>query len=234
MAGIDSYTKLMLHMDGSDASTTFTDSSLTPKTVTANGNAQIDTAQSVFGGASGLLDGSDYLTVPDSDDWHWGSGDWTIDFRVRFNSESVYDTFLSQWPGGGNYGILLAQYANTNTFYLFASSDGTAFTICSVTWNPSTATWYHVAIVRTGNVVKFFIDGTQIGTNQTLTGSIFNSTATLNIGRTEAGDQHYFDGWLDEFRISKGIARWTSNFTPPTEAYSLESTTKSLMLLGVG
>lgn len=223
--GIDSYTKLMLHCDGADGSTTITDSSYSAHTVTAVNDAQIDTAQSVFGGASLLLDGTDYITVPDSDDWSWGSGDWTIDFRVRFNSESAYDTFFSQWPGAGNYGILLAQDATTNTVYLFASSNGTAYTTCSAPWNPTTGTWYHFAVVRTGDVVKFFVNGAQIGTNQTLTGSLFNSTATLNIGRIEVGNQHYFDGWIDEFRVSKGIARWTSNFTPPTSAYSEVSAT---------
>jgi len=78
MAVDDSYTKLLLHMDGADGSTTFTDEA--GHTVTANGNAQIDTAQNVFGGASGLFDGSSgYLTVPDSEDWNFGTGDFTFD-----------------------------------------------------------------------------------------------------------------------------------------------------------
>src|SRR3990167_5305793 len=78
---------LMLHMDGTDGATTFTDSSDNAKTMTAVGNAQIDTAQSKFGGASGLFDGTgDWLTTPDSTDWDLGTGDFTIDFWIRFSS----------------------------------------------------------------------------------------------------------------------------------------------------
>src|SRR3989338_6322305 len=85
----DSYTKLMLHMEGADAGTTFTDTETTPKAVTANGNAQIDTAQSKFGGASGLFDGAgDYLTIPSSSAFDFGTGNFTIDFWVRLASNS--------------------------------------------------------------------------------------------------------------------------------------------------
>jgi hypothetical protein len=83
-AGIDAYTVLMLHMDGVDTCTHFLDSELTPKAVTAVGNAQIDTAQSKFGNASALFDGAgDYLSVPDSADWAFGTGAFTIDFWTQ-------------------------------------------------------------------------------------------------------------------------------------------------------
>ena len=73
MAVDDGYTVALLHMDGADTSTTFTDES--GKTWTANGNAQIDTAQSVFGGASGLFDGTgDYLSASDHADWQLDGG----------------------------------------------------------------------------------------------------------------------------------------------------------------
>jgi hypothetical protein len=72
----------------------------TAKSVTANGNAHITTAQSVFGGASGAFNGvNSYLTTPDSPDWYFGAGDFTIDFRVRFNAlpgNTGWATFVSQ------------------------------------------------------------------------------------------------------------------------------------------
>lgn len=233
MAGIDSYTKLMLHMDGVDGSTTFTDSELTPKTVTANGNAQIDTAQSVFGGASGLFDGSgDYLSTPDSSDFALGSGEWTFDMRLRFNSRGAFNTIASQWPASaGQYNFILT-VANTNLLYFFYSTNGTSVSSISVTWNPSTATWYHLAVVRTGNVVKFFVDGTQVGTDQSFNVTLFDSSSDFIIATNQT---NYFDGWMDEFRFSKGIARWTANFTPPTSAYSVDSTgPRKMCLLGCG
>ncbi|MDI6787615.1 MAG: hypothetical protein QME51_04520, partial [Planctomycetota bacterium] len=80
----DAYTKALLHFDGTDASTTFIDES--GKIWTRYGNAQIDTAQSKFGGASGLFDGAgDYITTPDHNDFNLGSGNFTVDLRVRFN-----------------------------------------------------------------------------------------------------------------------------------------------------
>ena len=82
MAVDDSYTKLLIHCDGADASTTFTDES--GKTITTVGNAQVDTAYKVFGTGSLLLDGTgDALTLDDSEDWNFGSGDFTVDFRVK-------------------------------------------------------------------------------------------------------------------------------------------------------
>ena len=83
MAVDDAYTKSLLHFDGTDASTTFTDES--GKTWTAHGNAQIDTAQSVFGGASGYFDGSgDYITTPDRADFDFDGQQFTSDEAANF------------------------------------------------------------------------------------------------------------------------------------------------------
>ena len=96
----DSYTKALLHFDGADTSTTITDES--GKTWTPAGTAQIDTAQYKWT-SSLLLDGnSDYISTPDHDDFNVGSGDFTIDFWVRFNSV----------PGAGGYSCFFAQRTN--------------------------------------------------------------------------------------------------------------------------
>lgn len=215
MAGIDAYTMLMLHCDGTDTSTTFTDSSTNQvaKTQTANGNAQIDTAQSKFGGASGLFDGTgDYLTTPDSADFNYGTGDFTIDFWVRFNTRTGDDTFYDR---NATVRILLGIFGGNLYFYIGG-------VVLSNAWTPSLATWYHVAFVRSGTSCWTFVDGTIFGGPATNSSNI-TGAATLFIGANlEAGDG--FDGWFDELRISKGIARWTANFTPPTEAYSEPST----------
>jgi hypothetical protein len=219
--GNDSFTKLLLHMDGADASTTFTDSSASAHTVTANGNAQIDTAQSKFGGASGLFDGTgDVLTTPDSTDWTFGSGDFTVDCWFRINAEQGTRRFifcqsgpLAQ-PTDMSIGV---EVSAANVLHAFLS-DGTAFTTITGTTGLSTATWYHMAFVRSGNTLTLYLAGTSEGT-ASFTASVFDATATWQIGELAA---YGFDwnGWIDEFRVSKGIARWTANFTPPTAAYS--------------
>jgi len=219
MAVDDSYTESLLHMDGADASTTFTDES--GKTVTANGNVQIDTAQSKFGGASGLFDGTgDYLSLSDSADWYFATGDFTIDFWVRFNSLANNQAFYNQYVDGNNEARLF--WVTTNLLVFQNYTGGVATIDVQKSWTPSTGTWYHVALVRSGNDFKFFIDGTQIGTTVTDSSEVTNFSAGIEIGRSDAGASN-LNGWLDEFRISKGIARWTANFTPPTSPYGLSS-----------
>lgn len=212
MPGIDANTVLLLHMNGSDASTTFTDSALTPKTMTAFGNSQIDTAQSKFGGACGLFDGAgDYISTGDSSDWNFGNGDFTLDFWARFNVISGSNT-CSIYQGTSSPNFWEFGFSSTS-LYFSASA-----TTVSVSWSPSTATWYHVACVRTGNNIMFFIDGTQQGATQAWSTTVSDYAGGLLIGSGNAPQE--FNGWIDELRISKGIARWTSNFTPPTEEYS--------------
>lgn len=225
MSGIDSYTKLMLHMDGADASTTFTDSSLSPKTVTRYGNAQIDTAQSKFGGASGLFDGTgDYLSVPDSDDWYFGTGDFTIDFWVRFNAlpgAGVSAYIVNQRVDGyAAQQLAIVNTAGVYTIGYVVVAGGVVTITVSKTITPSTGTWYHFALVRTGNDFKVYQDGVQIGTTVTDDSEVQNIAAALDIGRW-SGDGSYLNGHIDELRISKGIARWTNDFTPPTDPYGI-------------
>jgi len=230
--GIDSYAKVVLHMDGTDASTTFTDSSTAPKTFTAAADAQIDTAQSVFGGASTVFDGTgDALQASYDSDFFPASGEFTIDFNVRFNSVTTCIFFGVGNNNTSEYGyvfyyaagkLLLAQY-NTGLTAVY-----------NVNWTPSANTWYHVALIRGwgGNVndYAFTVDGVQQGATGTVSGSLPTSapTTTVRIGcqYNISSNVNFINGWIDEFRFSKGIARWTSNFTPPTSAYSAASTSR--------
>jgi hypothetical protein len=224
MAADDSFSVALLHMNGADTSTTFTDES--GKTWTASGNAQIDTAQSKFGGASGIFDGTgDFVSSVDHADWRLDGGSnsntWTIDFWVRFNGDPGTGTqgFVSQIVDANNKWTLVF----TNNLLLFvirsASSDLVSL---SNAWNPATATWYHVAVVKNGTTgYLMFIDGTQIGTTQTDTDPMPDFAGPLYLGvfKNNADVNFHLNGWMDEVRISKGIARWTANFTPPTVEY---------------
>lgn len=224
----DTYTKLMLHCDGTDASTTFTDE--IGKTVTAIGNAQIDTAQKKFGTASGLFDGTgDYLTIPDNDDWHFNSGDFTIDFWVRFAvmpTAGNYFAFFAQDGSGGKFSR--CNLVNTSGVYNFSWQihDGISFVLdLTKNSNPNFAidTWYHIVFVRYGDNMTVYQDGVSLGpTALTNSKNYPDNDGVFNIG-SGAGGANYFNGWMDEFRISKGIARWVANFTPPTSAYSASS-----------
>lgn len=225
--GNDQYTKLLLHCDGADASTTFTDSSASAHTVTVAGNAQIDTAQSVFGGASGLFDGTaDELTVADHADFEIGAGEFTIDLRVRFNSIPAEGsggamTFMQKGTvGGSNLSFIFRLFdATVRKLNLIVSADGTTLNVnIGNAWTPSLNTWYHVAVVRTGTTVRMFIDGTQLGSDETVSTTFFSGSGIVGVGSNSVG-ANVIDGWIDEFRFSKEIARWTANFTPPSAPY---------------
>jgi hypothetical protein len=232
MPGIDSFTVLMLHCDGTNGSTTFTDSALTPHTMTANGNAQVTTAQSVFGGASASFDGTgDWLQTADSADWDFGSGDFTIDFRIRFAVSTDAD-LIAQYGTNQSFRVVRLNFNNTLDFQY--STTGSNQVDILPSWTPTANTWYHVAIVRSGNNLYHFVDGTALAAPTSVSGvTIFNSVSPLTIGAGPAG-VNPFNGWLDEIRISKGVARWTTTFTPPSSAYTVDAPTNSVAPVASG
>jgi len=217
--GNDSFTKLLLHMDGADASTTFTDSSSGNKTGTVTGNAQIDTAQSKFGGAAGLFDGAgDYVSFADHVDFEFGTESFTIDFWIR-PADTAAGLRAVLIKREGALTAPFAVYQDGTTLRAYASSAGASFDILNAVSMGTVAagTWSHHAYVRNGNDFMLFKDGTQVGATVTSSSTIWDNTEALRVGSD--GSFHY-NGHLDELRISKGAARWTANFTPPGAPYS--------------
>lgn len=218
-------TKLLLHFDGANG--------VQNKPATAVGNAQVDTAQFRFGTSSLLFDGTgDYFTFADSADWDFGSGNFTIDCWVRFNNKATNAnaTFVSQYTDPSQHAFSF-DYQNTPSELLrfVYSTGGTTNTNLTVAWSPNNNQWYHVAVVRSGANLYFFVDGMQVGATQNIgTDTIFNSTSTLALGGLSSAS-NYLNGWLDEVRISKGIARWTANFTPAGRPYDTDANTVLLV-----
>lgn len=240
----DSDCKLMLHLDGTDGSTTITDSSLSARSVTAQANAQIDTAQSVFGGASLVLDGTDdYVSFVDSEDFNFGSGFFTVDFRVRFSSfvnqgNDGFHTFYIQSAVGGANSIQLDYKSSTNEIRFITYVSGSVGGVNSQSWSPSINTWYHLAFVRHSGGLSIFVDGTELGSPVAFASTIDNGAGDIAIGlRNGAAVDREVVGWIDEFRVVKGTAVWTSNFTIPSAAYlpfQQQTGFYNLPLLGVG
>lgn len=235
MSGIDNFTSLCLHCDGADGATSFPDSSITPKTVVANGAAQVDTSQFVFGGASYLGDGSSaYLSSADDAAFEFGSGDFTIDCRVRFSALPAATTiFLAKYTTTGAQRCYFWGWDQPSGNMQFRySNDGASSTLLAQPWSPSTDVWYHVAVVRNGGDLLMFVDGFQIGSTDAIAGALFGGSSDLEIGAFNTGTGGFLDGWLDEIRISKDVARWTANFTPPTAAYTLDNSSEIAWLVG--
>lgn len=220
MAVDDSSTVVLLHMDGADTSTTFTDES--GKTWTARGNAQIDTAQSEFGGASGLFDGTgDWIDTPDSTDFDLfssASESETIDFWVKINS-ATDTSFICHYTDANNFWQIDRLSSNNNIGFRLRVGGADLIGFSGSFFGDSN--WHHFALVKVGGspaTYTIYKDGTSIAT--TTSSSTGNFSGTLRIGGNGGAGFVSLNGWLDEFRISKGVARWTANFTPPTAAYA--------------
>ncbi len=211
---------LLLHCDGSDGSTTFTDSSGTPKTVTAYGDAHIATDQAMFGGASAHFDGSgDYLSVPNSADWDFGSGNFTIELWFRTPS-SVSSTkhLVGRWGTSGGLFVHLF-LGSSNSIGCEWSTSGTYQpnnSILSAASAFSAGAWHHAALVRNGPTISLYLDGSSVATGA-ISGTIYSAPQALTIGSNTANQA--FSGNIDDLRITKGVARYTANFTPPTTAF---------------
>lgn len=225
----DSYTKLLLHCDGTDGATTVVDE--IGNTITSEGTAQLDTAQKKFGTASLLLDGdSDYLTVPDSEDWNFGTGDFTIDFWIRFSDKTGEQCFFEMRDADGTPQVYFRKEVDGNLAFRAIKDGGgdNAYYITASAPTINNGTWYHLMLVRSTTTIKIALDGTFLTLTETTamsTNAVPASNRAWYIGSSSTPG-NYINGWIDEFRVSKGIARETSDFTAPTTAYSKVTSTE--------
>ena len=206
---------LLLHGDGANGSTTIIDSSPSPKTVTAVGNAQISTAQSKFGGASIAFDGvGDRLTIPANAGFGFGTSDYTVEMWLHINVLPL-----------SKYTILdfrTLAIAQPHTCYITSVGrlgffNGTADVTAS-TGDIGAGTWNHIAYARAFGVLKIFANGVEVYSEANTVD--YQSTRPLTIGAA-AGSFRAEDlnGYIDDLRITKGVARYTTNFTPPTAPF---------------
>ena len=216
--GNDAYTVLLINCDGVDASTTFTDTSVggTTHTITVEADAQVDTAQKKFGtGSAYYTTTADGMTIPDSSDFAFGSGNFTIDFWARFDDKTVNSSGLfAQRVDTANRHYCFFDISGT-LYWKILSSAGNLINV-NVAFDPTLNQWYHFAFVRNGNNFNLYIDGTSV-INTSSASAYPDFAADFLIGSITGTTR--MNGWLDEIRISKGIARWKSDFTPPTKAY---------------
>ena len=216
--GNDSYTVLLGHMDGTDDAQVFTDSGAGPNcphTMTANGNVKTENTQKKFGITSAYFDGTgDYIQIADSTDWDIiaNTDNATVDFWVKHDDHVGSEGYVSQRNASANQWWISHEHGSGIRFNSDWVDSGW------VAGGEITDTdWHHIALVKDGTTYNLYLDGTSIWNTTDLdTGTI--TDGPLYIGCVIPG-LYEFAGYIDELRISKGIARWTANFTPPTAAY---------------
>jgi hypothetical protein len=208
---------LLMHFSGSNSSTTFIDNSPNNFTVTPNNGAFISTAQSKFGGSSGFFDGTDdYLSITDNSVFDFGSGDFTIEYWEYRTVSTLYKPVISRNNNG--YPPFMLGWSESGNVNFFISSNGSSWDVASAVsmGTLTTNVWTHYAVTRQGNTFRTFQNGTQISTF-TSTATLPAGSGTLQIGRYSS--VYYYQGYLDELRISKGVARYTGSFTTSSNEF---------------
>jgi len=215
--------ELLLHMNGTDGSTTFTDSSSSNRSA-SNSGASIETEQFKFGGSSAYFDGNDYLSY--SSFPNFGSTDFTIEtwfYRTGGGYLPVITKTDENSPNG-NLGWRISVRSDNAKIDFRGSSNGGSPSDSAVLLQSSTITttntWYHVAVTWDGSTYRLFVDGTLEASDASST-AIYNTAEKLRIGTSWNNGSTWgaFEGYIDESRITIGTARYTADFTPQTREF---------------
>lgn len=144
-----------------------------------------------------------YFHTPDSANFHFGTGDFTISSWVNFSSAPASLTVCGQWDNSQNSFLFLPAPSQSLLYFLY-STDGSNSTSVTYAWSPSTSTWYHVLVSRIGTNLRAYVDGSEIGSAHNIsTSDLHNSTDTLFVGSHNSGVEP-FPGQMDEPSIWKG------------------------------
>ena len=204
-----------------------------PKSITSYGDCK--QLLPYPGAGIGMFDGSgDYLTIPDNDDWYFGSNSFCIEFYMFLpTTPPVQYTVFHQGTDASNR--ITIDVASTTNQVEFQCAVGGTYVWNIHTNNLSVNTFYHIACVRNGNTQQIYVNGLQNGTTATSSSTVSNFTGLLYVGRYPHNTNYDFGGWLSEFKITNGSAIYTSNFTPPRSQLQSDANTKLLLhFLGSG
>jgi hypothetical protein len=195
---------------------TLTDSSSNPKTITITGNTQVSTGTKKYGAGSLYFDGTgDYLTVSSNSELQLSTGNFTIECWINTTDTKAYSGIISD----NSY------HTTTNNFQLMLNYPANKLTIwnagnvlCTSATSVNTGSWIHIALVRTSSTnVTLYINGVA-DASATIASTLAFGTGPLIIGSQNGFLERTLVGYIDDIRITKGLARYTSNFTPPTAA----------------
>ena len=189
-------------------------------TVTINGGAAVSTSLSKFGAASGkfLTTTGDFISVADQADTQLGSGDFTVEFWMNTSHTPTDFNYMVGKRTVNGYGWNISLGTNGKPS-LYISTNGTTWgtTINATGSSLADSLWHHIAAVRSASTCYLFVDGVSVGTTA-ISGTVYNVADPLRIGRFSDGNADTFQGYIDEFRLTK-FARYTSNFLNDGDPY---------------
>jgi hypothetical protein len=212
-------------IDNSSSSHTLTPTgtvAVTPFSPFKDSDARTLTAD---GGSAYFESSSDYLSISDNSAFDFGSGDFTIECWVNTSSfASAYNVLISQW-GSSSFAWIFR--ITSSLVGLYANIGGTQTYTASVTNNLNE--WNHFAVAREGSSLRFFKDGTLLGTSS-ISGTIANATSNVTVGiLSDLNSTTAHDGYINDLRVVKGTAVYTSSFTPPTAPLTAVTNTELLL-----
>ena len=174
------------------------------------GNAQIDTTTKKYGTGSMKFDGTgDGLFIPSTQDLTFGTGDFTIECWFNTNTTSATSNIYDPRTTANQVVPVIYRNGTSLAYFVNGSNRITGGTI-------TTGTWYHIAVSKESGSTKMFLDGTQIGSTYTDANNYIQTA--VYIGRNWAASG-VWNGYIDDLRITKGVARYTTTFTPPDKAF---------------
>ena len=224
--------------------TTFDDKSTSNHTITVNGDAHQTTFSPYrSGGYSMYFDGNDHFTTAASSDHDFGTGDWTIELWVWLtrhtgthapyagNRYRLITNNIGS-PGGAEYISIGNDHSSDGPGYLCATA-GVASpydTDIIASGQVPVEQWVHCAFSKASGTLKIFQDGTEVASVSDSQSWDFSNTSGMSINKAGWNTAEYFHGYQRDFRITKGVGRYTSNFTPPEiGSLTVDSDTKLLV-----
>jgi hypothetical protein len=215
--------------EGTNGDTTYTDQSSNAKAMQFNGTNKIDSAWSKFGTTSlRIMNSQANRITPAIDAYRINDDrDYTVEFDVRWNSTpSSQDGLVGLWGGtAATQQWIISYYLGQIAISSYSTTNSTITTFL-VAQSIVVGQEYHIAAVlsNSGAVRQWevFVDGVSIGTDTAIDGVLHKDVSTAS-SYLEVGGYNTtvvpFDGWIDNLRLTNGVARYTANFTPPTAAH---------------
>jgi hypothetical protein len=180
--------------------------------MTSVGSAQASTTQAKWSPTSlKLSGGTDALTMPSSSNFNFGSDDFTIEAWIYVSSYVSNSAVISK----GAFGPFLIFIGSSSEIAFYSSTNGSSWAVTDLRFAtaPATNTWHYIAVTRSGTTVRTFFNGT-LANSTTLTGAVVSNATDISVGRYSSS----FNGYIQDLRVTKGVARYTATFTPPTAA----------------